>query len=230
MEDKDMIMRKKAISILLAGLFSGAVHSQEGQGPFVANLTGQEEVPPVESTVRGVGIFTLNQDSTQLTYHVSVQQLQQVDTEDGTRLTQAHLHCAPPGQAGPIVVDLLGMVRGGLIAPLELRATVSDANIVQEADQMTAEQMGCSTTIGTPITNMSELIQAIQAGNIYVNVHSEQNPQGEIRGQLTSITVGGQPPGGQPPGEQPPGEQPPGEQPPGEQPPGEQPPGEQPAQ
>jgi uncharacterized membrane protein YgcG len=196
-----MIVRKKAISILLAGLFSGAVYSQEGQGPFVANITGQDEVPPVESMVRGVGIFTLNQDSTQLTFHLSVQQLQQVTTEDGTRLTQAHLHCAPPGQAGPIVVDLLGMVRGGLIPPLELRAAVSDANIVQEADQMTAEQTACSATIGSPITNMSELIQAIQAGNIYVNVHTEQNPQGEIRGQLVPITAGQQP--GQPgqPGE-----------------------------
>ncbi|HYE37915.1 CHRD domain-containing protein [Methylocaldum sp.] len=201
-----MIMRKKAISILLAGLFSGAVYSQEG--PFVANMTGQDEVPPVESMLRGVGIFTLNQDATQLTYHLSVQQLQQVDTEDGTRLTMAHLHCAPPGQAGPIVVDLLGMIRGGVAAPLELRATASEANIIQEADQMASEQTACSATIGTPITTMAELIQAIQAGNIYVNVHSVQNPPGEIRGQLMSITVGEQPPGEQPPGGQPPGGQP----------------------
>lgn len=228
MEDRDMIMRKKAISILLAGLFSGAVYSQEGQGPFVANLTGQGEVPPVESTVRGVGIFTLNQDSTQLTYHLIVHQLQQA-AEDGTRLTQAHLHCGQEGVAGPVVVDLLGMIRGGVAAPLEVRADLSDANIIQEPDP-NADNQTCADVLGTPITTLAELVQAMEAGNIYVNVHSEQNPTGEIRGQLTSITMGAQPPGEQPPGEQPPGEQPPGQQPPGEQPPGEQPPGEQPAQ
>jgi len=215
-----MIMRKKAISILLAGLFSGTVYSQEG--PFVANMTGDQESPPVQSTATGVGIFQLNQDSTQLTYHLSVQTQQagQQPGAEGTRLTMAHLHCAPQGQPGPIVADLVGMIRGGVTGPLDVSATLSDANIIPEADQMAAEQTACSTTIGTPITTLAELVQAIQAGNIYVNVHSVQNPGGEIRGQLMSITVGEQPPGEQPPGEQPPGEQPPGEQPPGEQPPG----------
>ncbi|CAI8890237.1 CHRD domain-containing protein [Methylocaldum szegediense] len=223
-----MMMRKKAISILLAGLFSGAVYSQQEQGPFVANLTGQDEVPPVESTVRGVGIFTLNQESTQLTYHLIVNQLQQA-AEDGTRLTQAHLRCGQQGVAGPIVVDLLGAVRGGVAPPLEVRAVLSDANIIQEPDP-NADNQTCADVLGTPITTLAELVQAIEAGNVYVNVHSEQNPTGEIRGQLTSITAGAQPPGEQPPGQQPSGEQPSGEQPSGEQPAGEQAPGEQPAQ
>ena len=160
-----------------------------------------------------MGIFTLNQDSTQLTYHVTVHQLQQAATEDGTRLTQAHLHCGQEGVAGPIVVDLLGAVRGGVAPPLEVRAVLSDANIIQEPDP-TADNQTCADVLGTPITTLAELVQAIEAGNVYVNVHSEQNPTGEIRGQLTSITAGAQPPGGQPPGEQLPGEQPPGEQPP----------------
>jgi hypothetical protein len=32
---------------------------------------------------------------------------------------------------------------------------------------------------------ISDLMKLIDEGNIYVNVHTKQNPQGEIRGQLT---------------------------------------------
>lgn len=207
-----MNIRKSAISIVLAGLFSGAVYSQEG--PFVANLRGSEEVPPVESMARGVALFQLNEDSTQVTYRLSVHQAGQ---EEGPRLTEAHLHCAPQGETGPVVVDLLGLVRGGVTAPLEVSATMSDANIISEEDQTAEDGTTCSTAIGTPVTTLAELLQAIEAGNIYVNVHSEQNPEGEIRGQIVSITAGEQPT--QPPGEEP--TQPPGEEP--TQPPGEQP-------
>ena len=203
---------EKTISILIAGLFAGAVHSQEG--PFVANLTGAQEVPPVESTALGVGLFQLNQDSTQLTYRLGLQQsATQPAPGDAPRFVMAHLHCAPQGQAGPVIADLLGPIRGGVIGPVEISATLSDANIVPESEQSTNEGTTCSATTGAPITTLAELIQAITAGNIYVNAHSDRNPAGEIRGQLISITAGGQPPGEQPPGEQPPGEQPPGEQP-----------------
>lgn len=189
-----MKMRKSAISIVLTCLFSGSVYSQEG--PFVANLRGSEEVPQVESTARGIALFQLNEDSTEVTYRLSVHQVGQ---DEGARLTEAQLHCAPQGETGPVVADLLGQVRGGVTAPLEVSATMSDANIISEEDQTAEDGTTCSTAIGTPVTTLAELLQAIEAGNIYVNVSSEQNQEGEIRGQVVSITAGEQPT--QPPAE-----------------------------
>ena len=33
---------------------------------------------------------------------------------------------------------------------------------------------------------MSDLIAAMNNGSTYINVHTEQNPEGEIRGQLVT--------------------------------------------
>lgn len=191
-----MIKREKALSMLLAGLFSGAVYSQEG--PFVANLTGAQEAPAVDSKAQGIAIFRFNQDSTQLTYRLALEQAgAQIAPGGGAtpggaaRLVSAHLHCAPSGQAGPVVADLLGTITGGVTGPVEVSATLSDANIIPESTQTTNDQTTCTTTTGSAITTVAQLAQAIAAGNIYVNVSSDQHPDGEIRGQLVSITAGG---------------------------------------
>jgi hypothetical protein len=33
---------------------------------------------------------------------------------------------------------------------------------------------------------LTDLVTAMRNGEIYVNIHTEQNPNGEIRGQITS--------------------------------------------
>jgi hypothetical protein len=74
-----------------------------------------------------------------------------------TTLSAAHFHKAPAGQSG-------GVVRA-------LTFTGNSASGVWTA------------TDSRPLT--PALIQDIIAGNIYVNVHTANNPSGEIRGQVT---------------------------------------------
>lgn len=133
---------------------------------FEARLTGEEEVttPPggVDTRTRGSAGFEFNDARTELEFELEV--------EDGIRVTQAHIHCAPAGENGPIVVFLAGFhdrgwdVDGDWIGD----ATATDANITNTA---------CGSTL-------AQLAEAMAQGRTYANVHTVANPAGEVRGQI----------------------------------------------
>lgn len=84
-------------------------------------------------------------------------------------MTQAHIHLGRRGQNGPIVAFLFGPSRFGI----SLRRGII-RGIITSRD-----------LIG-PLKGKSlqYLVREIARGNAYVNVHTVQNPNGEIRGQL----------------------------------------------
>jgi hypothetical protein len=110
---------------------------------FTANLSGDQETPPNNSTGTGTGTFFLDASGTTITYNVTYQNL--VGTP-----AASHLHRAAPGVAGPIIVPLTCCPN-----PLSGTAPWDPANT-----------------------------SALLAGNVYVNIHSNLFPGGEIRGQL----------------------------------------------
>lgn len=73
--------------------------------------------------------------------------------------TPAHIHEAPRGESGPVVF------------PLEVQRGEDNR----------------SGTISGQFELTDEQVQALRAGNYYVNVHTEEFPAGEIRGQLTVL-------------------------------------------
>ena len=90
----------------------------------------------------------------------------------------AHIHLAPVGQNGPIVVWLYGSPLPG-----------PDEDLIQgRFDGVLAEGVITADDVIAPASNpdldLNSLIDAIQSGNTYVNVHTLQNPPGEIRGQI----------------------------------------------
>lgn len=131
---------------------------------FSAHLDGSQEVPAVNTAANGHATFKEHQGSSMLDYTLTVNNIEDV--------TAAHLHCAMPGENGPVVVPLFGAedrsFENGSIA-----GTISEADITEAG-------MSCQPNIRTS----AHLIQAMREGKIYVNVHTVQNPQGEVRGQL----------------------------------------------
>ena len=139
---------------------------------FKADLTGDQEVPPVVTNTTGEIEVEFNDDLTEAEFELEVR--------DGVAVTQAHLHCAPAGVNGPVMAFLFGFVPGGFDVDGDLAEfTLTDANIA-------AVGADCVPTIGMVINNIADLAQAMQDGNIYANVHSVANPPGEVRGQLES--------------------------------------------
>ena len=132
---------------------------------FVASLSGDKEVPPIQTQATGTAGFSQPHLSN-MTYGVQVQNIESV--------TAAHIHQGKEGQNGPIVVTLFkadnntgtGPINGQLVG-----GTISN--------DMLEGPMAGKTLEG-------DLVKAIQNGEVYVNVHTTQNPDGAIRGQIFS--------------------------------------------
>ena len=187
-------MRLRPMTILFAAAFAFACSDSDSptepggvalpvQFAHEANhhitpLSGGEEVPVRTTSASGQAIFHIANDGQTIGYQLSVR--------DITNAFQAHIHVAPSGQNGGIVVWLYpsttpgaGPVGGGRLDGQIAQGTITQANLV-------------GALAGQPL---SALITAIRSGGAYVNVHTNDGvapadtgagdfPGGEIRGQI----------------------------------------------
>ena len=128
---------------------------------FDAILAGSFEVPPVQTNASGFAELEVEDGSDSMEYGIIVINIDKV--------TQAHIHQGNSSQAGPV------------IAPLFNASTPSGPIIgdLTEGSITSADLMG-------PLQGqeLSDLISLMENGQAYVNVHTEQNPEGEIRGTI----------------------------------------------
>jgi len=162
----------------MAGSSSSSSSSLPSAGSgkhFSAVLTGDNEVPPVNTDATGkIKLFANPQQST-LDYQLSISDLNGV-------VTGAHIHKGSIGINGPVV------------------ATLKTGNTFAGASASTSGTDGggsTSTSVSGTITSadlkgplagkqITDLIRLIEDGKAYVNVHTDQNSNGKIRGQLKS--------------------------------------------
>lgn len=148
-------------------LFSRPAHATVPDARnFVAPLDWREEVPEVDdSRATGLARFQLSGDGTALEYKLIVANIQNV--------LMAHIHAGPPGVAGPVVVWLYPSAPPPQLIPGRSQGILAEGTIT-EADFM-------GPLAGEPF---EALLDLIHDGLAYVNVHTSQNPPGEIRGQI----------------------------------------------
>ena len=147
-------VRRAATVLALAALLGACSHGPHHPGGHDVTLTGAQEVPANTSTASGSSIRVAHDRSVSGGVRYT-----------GMLATVAHIHEAPVGANGPVIVPLVKTANGPVIVPL-----------VKTADGMFAVPAG---TLLTPSQHAS-----YQAGNLYVNVHSAAYPAGEIRAQL----------------------------------------------
>ena len=127
---------------------------------WVAVLSGANEVPSVDTDAWGSAFFQLSPDGNMLRYQLTVANIVDVFA--------SHIHLAPAGANGPVVVTLYSAEPSGRL----------DGVIAQ--GEIRAEDL-VGLLAGQPV---SALVEAMNAGNTYVNVHTTAHPGGEIRGQI----------------------------------------------
>ncbi len=146
---------------------NGGENARKGFGTeFGAFLIGSEEVIGGQTNVlvspgAGAASFTLSPDGKVLNYEIRV--------ANTTNIRAGHLHYAPAGENGPVVVTLFGAKSGlnnGIIASGEIRDEDIDGR------------------------TLNQLIDEIKDGEIYVNIHTAVNPSGELRGQVSVVQPG----------------------------------------
>jgi len=86
-------------------------------------------------------------------------------------VTAGHIHSGKQGENGPIVVTLF--------------KNESPTNKVSETGSIPADKLE-GPMAGTQLTNLAT---AMSNGETYVNIHTEQNPDGEIRRQIMSSRI-----------------------------------------
>jgi CHRD domain len=155
---------QRLVSILGLTLLFAFVVSAQGTR-FEAKLSGKNQTPVVNTPAHGVATFQLSADGKSLTYRLSVTDIENV--------SMAHIHMGPAGQEGPVVAWLYpskppAIVKKGKFTGVLARGTLTEADLVGPMQ---------GKTIG-------DLVDQIKAGKTYVNVHTEKNPGGEIRGQI----------------------------------------------
>ena len=138
-----------------------------------APLTGGDEVPANDTRARGNAHFEVSDDGMSVSYKLIVANIENV--------VASHIHVGAPGANGPVVVFLYGPqpAGGGRLNGVIAEGTFTAANLV-------------GPLAGQPL---SALLDNIQAGNAYVNVHTNDGvaptntgpgdfPGGEIRAQI----------------------------------------------
>ena len=123
------------------------------------SLSGEQEVHSVDTDASGEATLTLTRDPPELDYRLTVSNIENV--------TAAHIHIGNEGEDGPVVAPLFssdsGVSEDGVLAT----GTITEDDLVGPLEGKT----------------FSELRSMVEKG-AYVNVHTEEYPKGELRGQI----------------------------------------------
>ena len=136
-----------------------AVAAPASAGNFVAHLDQKETVPPALVETNAEGQMIVKERDGELSFKLLVAGIQNA--------VAAHIHCGDVGVAGPVGVTLF------LSFPIDVNGILSQGPILApDPDNACGWE------------DNFDVIDAIEAGQAYVNIHTLQNLLGEIRGQL----------------------------------------------
>jgi hypothetical protein len=151
------------VVVITTAIVNHAVIAQTEEQKLTTELSGVNEVPPTNSSSTGMAEFDIiGTDS--IRYHVNASNIQGV--------TAGHLHEGLEGENGPILVQLFSYD--------------TPMNQVSESGIITAGNSSFQGSTTTSQQQLKDFMSAMRTGQIYVNIHTEQNPDGEIRGQIAT--------------------------------------------
>lgn len=152
-------MLKKLLLGIAVALAATILPAQAKADPihFISILTGSQETPPNSSLALGYGTLVLNDAHTS-----AIISLQWAGLTTGN-LTAAHVHLGAPGVNGTRLLNFASS--GGTSGLL--------TNV---------EWIFQPVTITGGVLSVQDQVDALLAGNIYFNIHTEAG--GEIRGQV----------------------------------------------
>lgn len=170
-----MFTTRRLLVTVTAALACFAFPAQAAEAVFIAKMEGARTQPePIRTPGTGAVELKVSADGKRVAYKVSVDKLANIDAAD--------LHLGAETQNGPLVVKL--WPQGTAARKGEFSGVLAEGTFDAGDFQ--------GSMAGSP---MSDLIEALQAGNVYVNVHTNDGRDppnsgpgdyrlGEIRGQV----------------------------------------------
>ena len=153
------------IAALAASMLAApAAYSQTER--FSARLIGAEEVPPINTA--GTGDFRMTIQQGTITFELTWAGL-------SAPAEVAHLHFAPTKVSGGVSIFLCG---GG--GQPDCPATTEGTN----TGTITAANVTGPAAQGINPGDLDSALEAVRDGLSYANIHNDNFPSGEIRGQI----------------------------------------------
>ncbi len=160
-----------AIFILAAGVT--AARAQDSDDPFLrADLISFNQVPSVLTHSAGRFTAHLNSDQT-ISFSLSYANM-------SSPVTQAHIHFGASATNGGVMVFLCGGSKPACPASGTINGTITAADV----STLPATNGDSVILQGIQPGDFAALLTAIGSGDTYVNVHTANFPNGEIRGQV----------------------------------------------
>jgi hypothetical protein len=127
---------------------------------YTAELTGDQEIPAVSTLASGTLTFVVADDGSSVAYTLTVRNI------DGVAI--ANLHQGKAGENGDTILKLYDGPKSGVFSGTLAEGTFTASDLVGPLKGGTIEQ----------------LVTMILADDVYLNVGTDTNHSGEIRGQL----------------------------------------------
>ncbi|HUF02439.1 MAG TPA: CHRD domain-containing protein [Gaiellaceae bacterium] len=165
------------LTVFVLGLVAIGVAVAGANRNWSTHANGSMEVPTRDTNAQGQAVFHLSKSGTALEYKLIASNIENV--------TQAHIHMAPPG------------VNGGVVAWLYPSGPPAVPGGAGRTDGVLAEGTITSASLVGALAGqpLSALIDAMENGQAYVNIHTDDGadppntgpgdfPGGEIRGDI----------------------------------------------
>jgi hypothetical protein len=152
-----VVVAAALVSLILVATATTQSYAQNEK--YRAKLDGNNEVPPVNTTSEGVINFKTK--SGMMTWKMNVTGI--------TDPTGAHIHKGKIGENGDIVVDLMKVSKHSDTSKgMTMRGNVSDSSLTGSMAGQT----------------IADLKTAMANGDMYINLKTQDHPDGLLRGQI----------------------------------------------
>ncbi|MGB3721638.1 MAG: CHRD domain-containing protein [Pacificimonas sp.] len=144
---------------------------------YTSSLDGLQEVPPVVTDVTGSATLTVDTDTETLNFSLDVIGLTLEQLNDGLvagALGPIHFHDAVRGVNGPIVIPF----------PFDTGYSATETGFSLVINDYAFDD---AIALSGAMETFESFVAGLNDESYYINVHSDANGGGEIRGQLVPV-------------------------------------------
>jgi hypothetical protein len=163
--------------LMITGIHLYGLAYAQGNLGFTATLSGKEVVPPVKTGGTGMANFEVSENS--LSYQVNI--------FNTAKVTSVQIHKGTAGTNGDPIATVFKPKDNGGGKLIDDMPKISDiSSITQRSSSFSFSGNIDESSLTGPLKGktISDLVLAMQSGETYVVVHTEDYPKGELRGQI----------------------------------------------
>ena len=162
--------------LMMSGIHLYGLAYAQGNLGFTATLSGKEVVPPVKTGGTGMANFEVSENS--LSYQINI-----LNTG---KVTSVQIHKGTAGTNGDVLATVFKPKGNGGNLIDDMPKILDISSITQRSSSFSFNGNFDDSALTGPMkgNTIFDLGLAMESGETYVVVHTEDYPKGELRGQI----------------------------------------------